>query len=107
MARVLLDESLPRQLAPLLVGHAAQTVPQAGWAGLSNGELLRRAETRFDVLVTGDRNIQYQQNLASLKVGLVLVAAPNNRVETICALARRIPDAINTVRPGQVQVVAA
>ena len=107
MARVLLDESLPRQLAPLLVGHEAQTVPQAGWAGLSNGELIRRAEARFDVHVTGDRNIQYQQNLASLKIGLVIVVAPNNRVETICAIARRIADVINTVQPGQVQVVAA
>src|SRR5512145_776274 len=105
MARVLLDESLPRQLAPLLVGHEAQTVPEAGWAGLSNGELLRRAATRFDVLVTGDRSIQYQQNLANLKIGLIIVVTPNNRVETICSLAPQIVKAIDAARPGTARVV--
>src|SRR5262245_1123059 len=107
MARVLLDESLPRQLAPLLVGHQVQTVPHAGWAGLTNGELLRRAATRFDVFVTGDRGIQHQQNLANLKLGIVIVAAPNNRVDTICSLAPRIADAVATVKPGQALTVAA
>jgi hypothetical protein len=87
MARVLLDESLPRQLAPLLVGHDVQTVRQAGWAGLSNGELLRQAATRFDVLATGDKSMQYQQNLPAIKIGLVIVVSRDNRVEAgRCAL---------------------
>ena len=60
--RVLLDESVPRQLAPLLSSHSVSTVPREGWAGLDNGELLDRAVQRFDVLVTGDQSLQYQQN---------------------------------------------
>ena len=72
-----------------------------------NGELLRRAAARFDVFATGDRGVQYQQNLSTLKVGVVIVAARNNRVETICSMAPQITAAIRSVRPGQVQVVAA
>jgi predicted nuclease of predicted toxin-antitoxin system len=53
--RILLDESLPRRLALEISGHEVQTVQKQGWAGLKNGELLRRASGSFDVLVTGDR----------------------------------------------------
>ncbi len=63
--RILLDESLPRKLALEFSGHEVQTVQKHGWSGLKNGELLRRASAEFDVLVTGDQNIEYQQNLAN------------------------------------------
>jgi len=63
--RVLLDEHLPRALAPALTGHEARTVPQMGWAGVDNGELLRRAMSAgYDALVTMDRGFEYQQNVA-------------------------------------------
>ena len=55
MARVLLDESIPRQVGPALEGHEVETVPGLGWAGIANGELLRRAAEQFDVLVIGTR----------------------------------------------------
>ncbi len=56
--RVLLDEQLPRQLAPYLVGHDARTVQQQGWAGLKNGELLKQAEAaRFEIFLTSDRTL--------------------------------------------------
>jgi hypothetical protein len=77
------------------------------WSGITNGELLRRAAARFDVFVTGDQSIQYQQNLSTLGFGLVIVAGRNNRVETICSMAPQITAAISAVRRGQVQVVAA
>lgn len=60
--RILLDESLPRDLSALLVGHEAVTVRAAGWSGVKNGRLLAFAATRFDVFLTADRNIEYQQN---------------------------------------------
>jgi hypothetical protein len=64
--RVLLDEQLPRQLAPLLIGHDVRTVQQQSWAGLKNGQLLDAAEAAgFRVVVTGDRNLQFQQNLTT------------------------------------------
>jgi hypothetical protein len=105
--RVLLDESVPRQLAQRLEGHQVVTVPRAGWAGLRNGELLRRAAGRFDALVTGDQGLEYQQNLDSLPLAIIVVAAPNNRVETFLALADRILDALASARAGTVTRVSA
>ena len=61
--RVLLDECLPRRLGRVLTGCDVRTVPEAGWAGKQNGELLQLASASFDVFVTMDRNLQYQQNL--------------------------------------------
>lgn len=63
--RVLLDEQLPRHLARDIVGHDVSTVQQCGWAGFKNGDLLRvAADAGFEVFVTADRNLQFQQNLA-------------------------------------------
>ncbi len=59
--RVLLDESIPRRFGFLLTGHYVRTVQHCGWSGLKNGELLRVAQADFDVLVTADQNMQYQQ----------------------------------------------
>ena len=73
--RILLDESLPRDLGRDVPGHEVTTVQQAGWAGVQNGELLRRAAGRFDVLVTGDQNIEYQQNPASLPIAVIILVA--------------------------------
>ena len=62
--RILLDEQLPRQLAPYLLGHDVRTVQQESWAGLKNGVLLTRAEDAgFSVFVTGDQNLEFQQNI--------------------------------------------
>lgn len=57
--RILLDECLPRQLKSDLIGHDVATVPEMGWRGLKNGELIRRAENSFDVFVTIDQGLQY------------------------------------------------
>ena len=63
--RILLDEQLPRQLAPYLIGHDARTVHQESWAGLKNGVLLTSAEAAgFDVFLTGDQNLECQQNIS-------------------------------------------
>ncbi len=78
--RVLLDEQLPRQLAPELIGHHVSTVQQQGWAGLKNGELLRRAgEKAFEVFVTADQNLEFQQNLSRSGVGVIVLVAPFQR----------------------------
>lgn len=68
--RVLLDEQLPRQLGPYLIGHDVRTVQQESWAGLKNGELLDRAEAaRFKALLTGDQSLEFQQNIAKRRLG--------------------------------------
>jgi len=63
--RILLDEQLPRQLVPYLIGHDVRTVQQESWAGLKNGALLMSAEDAgFAVFLTGDQNLQFQQNIS-------------------------------------------
>ena len=81
--RILLDESVPRHLARFLKGHEVQTVPRRGWAGVRNGELLRRAATEFDVFVTVDQNLQHQQNLSRFPVAVAVLAVHDNRIETL------------------------
>ena len=103
--RVLLDENLPLDLAVELAGHQVDTVIGLGWAGVTNGELLRRAQGRYDALVTMDRNIQYQQNLAAFSSGIVLVRAASNRMFHLRPLVPLILEALKTVAPGQLRQV--
>jgi len=76
--RILLDENLPHKLRGYLPHHETATVAYLGWGGLRNGELLRAAaDAAFDVFVTGDRRLEYQQNLAGLRLAIVSLSAPN------------------------------
>ena len=74
--RVLLDENIPADLEAQFAGHQVDTVVGLGWAGVSNGELLRRAQGRYDALVTMDSKIEYQQNVSALAFGVVVVVLP-------------------------------
>ena len=106
--RVLLDEQLPRQLAPELIGHEVSTVQRQGWAGLKNGELLRRtAERGFQVFVTADQNLEYQQNLARMPAGIIVLIAPSNALEDLLPLVPSIVAAIPKCGPGQLVRIAA
>ena len=100
--RVLLDEQLPRHLAREIRGHDVSTVQQRGWAGLKNGELLRvAADAGFEVLVTADRNLQFQQNLSQSRLGIILLVASSNALED---LLPRVPSLLATIpksRPTQ------
>ena len=80
-----LDEQLPRQLARYLVEHDVRTVQQENWAGLKNGVLLSKAEAAgFSVLLTGDQNLEYQQNLAKRNIGVVVLCAAKMLSKTYC-----------------------
>lgn len=101
--RVLVDESLPRPLVRELSGHDCTTVQQRGWSGLKNGNLLRQAaEAGFAVFLTADQGIEFQQNLADLGVGVVVVRATSNRMEHLKPLVPAIFDAFGLVRVGEV-----
>jgi hypothetical protein len=103
---VLLDEQLPRQLARGLTGHEARTVQQEGWAGLKNGELLRRAAERgFEALITADQNLQFQQNLSRSSLRVVVLVAPINALEDLLPLVPSILWVLPNLQPGQVQRV--
>ncbi len=105
--RVLLDESLPHDLAAELPGHDVRTVSGQGWAGLENGELLRRARGEFDVFVTMDQNLPHQQNLRAIGTPVVLVYAKSNRFVDLRPLIPAILTAIAAVQPGEVRRVGA
>ena len=95
--RVLLDESLPRPFAALLSGHEIQTVAAVGWNGKENGELLRLAADRFDVLLTADRNLEHQQNLTTLRLSVVVLVAPTNRLESLAPLVPELLELLNAL----------
>jgi predicted nuclease of predicted toxin-antitoxin system len=99
---ILLDECLPRRLKRDLVGHTVATVPEMGWAGTKNGALLRLAETQFAIFVTADQNLQYQQNLQSQILGIIVVVAPNTRYETLQPLMATVLTVVGTIQPGMV-----
>jgi predicted nuclease of predicted toxin-antitoxin system len=81
--RIPLDESLPRRLRQIFAGHEVVTAVEAGWSGVKNGELLQLAATHFDVFVTADQNLQYQQNLSALPIAVAVLVARDNRLESL------------------------
>ncbi len=105
--RVLLDENLPVELALELGGHEVHTVTQLGWAGATNGELLARAHGQFDVLLTVDSNLEFQQNLAVLPFRVVIIRAPSNRLVHLRPVVPAILGALSDIQPGEVRRVGA
>jgi hypothetical protein len=100
--RVLLDECVPRALRRELPGHEVKTVAEAGWVGLKNGELLQLAARHFDVLLTVDRNLEYQQNFADLVLAVVVIDAPSNDVSMLRPLMPAVLAAVADAKPGTV-----
>jgi Domain of unknown function (DUF5615) len=103
--RVLLDEQLPLDLAALLQGHSVDTVAGRGWSGITNGELLRRMQGQYDVLLTMDRGIEFQQNLADVSLGVLLIRSVSNRLADLQPLVPAILDALSTLQPGELRRV--
>ena len=103
--RILLDESLPRDLSALLVGHEAVTVRAAGWSGVKNGKLLAFAATRFDVFLTADRNIEYQQNLTALPIAVVILVVRRTRIQAIAPLVPELLKLLKLLPPRSLRKV--
>jgi len=103
--KILLDECLPRDLRVHLVGHDCRTVPQAGLAGKTNGQLLALAErSGWQVVITMDRGMPYQQNLAGRTISLVIIRAKSNRLPDLLPHVPAILNlnAVPSLKPGQV-----
>jgi hypothetical protein len=105
--RLLLDECVPKRLKLELQGHQVQTVPEAGWAGIQNGALLRKADGLFEVFLTVDQGIQYQQNLSGLGIGIVIMSAASNDIDDLRPLLPMVVAALERIRPGQIIRVGA
>jgi hypothetical protein len=98
--KLLLDENLPHQMRLELSGHDVFTVAFMGWSGVENGELLHRAATAgFDAVVTNDRGLEYEQNLAALPVAVVVVLTSANTIEALRLTFPALLAALSSLRP--------
>ena len=97
--RILLDECVPWPMHKLLVGHECTTAQKRGWGGIKNGDLLRLAEGEFDLFITSDQNIRYQQNLAGRRIPVLELST--NDLRRILAAAVEIQAAVAAIRPGK------
>ncbi|HZS91821.1 MAG TPA: hypothetical protein VFE42_30600 [Chloroflexota bacterium] len=105
--RVLLDEIVSRKLAQALTGHEVSTVPRQGWAGFTNGRLLDAIDALFDVFLTMDKGMRYQQRLADRSFGVIEVRAPSNDIDDVLPLVPRILKALSAIQPGEIITIAA
>ncbi len=101
---VLLDHGTPRGIARALQGHTIKEARAQGWDTLSNGDLLKAAEEAgFEVLLTTDTNLPYQQNLEGRKLAVVILS--KNRWSLVRPMMQQIADAVNAARPGTCTIV--
>ena len=103
--RLLLDQNVPRQLAPFLTGHEVSRAAQMGWSEISNGELLAAADAAgFEVLITADQNIRYQQNMTTRVIALVVLST--NNLTVLQEHIGLVTVALDQAKPGSYQEVA-
>ena len=97
--RILLDEFVPWPMHKLLSGHSCATVQGSGWGGIKNGDLLQRAESEFDLFITSDQNIRYQQNLVGRRIAILELST--NDINRIQAASTLIDEALRSIRPAE------
>ena len=105
--RLLLDECLDRRPSRHIPGHEVKTAPEMGWAGLDNGEILAKAEKEFDVFITVDRNLTFQQNLPKFDIAVFVLRARTNRLKDLISLAPKIIEALTTPQKGKAVFIDA
>ena len=102
--KILIDECLPDELKDSVtaMGHECETVRRAGYGSKKNGELLMLAEGQWDVLLTSDRNIKYQQNMTGRSVSILILRAKSNRMKDLLPLMPACAEALISIQPGRV-----
>ena len=101
--RILIDECLNWRLGRALTGHYAVSAQKMGWSGVQNGKLLALAvENRFDVFLTGDRNLTSQQNLARLPIAIVVLKAGGIQLQHTLPLMSKVLALLPSLKPGRV-----
>ncbi len=103
--RILLDECVPRRLKRAFGEHDVWTVSEMGWAGTKDGALLRIAADHFDVLLTTDRNLIFQQNLTTVRLGILVLHASSNDIAVLQLLMPAVHQALQQMRAGEVRHV--
>jgi len=95
--RILLDECVPWPMHRFLAGHDCTTAQQRGWGGIKNGLLFQQAEGEYDLFITADQNVRYQQNLAGRKIAIIELST--NDWRRIQSAAELIRQAVETIQP--------
>jgi hypothetical protein len=104
--RILLDECMPRRLKRELPGHDVRTVPEAGWAGRTNGDLLRLAAEHFDVFLTVDRGLPHQQPVERFDIAIVVLVARGNGLVALRPPMPAVRARLGSLRPGGVAYIS-
>jgi hypothetical protein len=105
--RILIDECLDWRLGRSLVGHDCVSVQKMGWGGIKNGKLLALAQEQFDVFLTADRNLSFQQNTTKFRIAVVVLAASRTQLDKTLPLMPQVLAVLPTLVPGQVVIVGA
>lgn len=100
--KVLVDECVDWRLSRDIVGHEVKTARQMGWSTIKNGELLALAAKEFDVFVTVDRNLSFQQNLPAFTIAVIVLRAASNRLADLQPLVPELLASIPRAKPGAV-----
>ena len=103
--RILFDQGVPAPLRHVLSGHEVSTAYEMQWAELSNGLLLNEANAAFDILITTDQGLRFQQNLASFSLGVVVIRTPRLRLQTLLTVIEELRAAIQDVKPGELVII--
>ena len=103
--KILLDECVDQRFRKDLIGHDVVTVQEAGWAGKKNGALLALAANRYDVFLTVDRNLYFQQNHSTITIAVLVLAARTNRLADLRPLAKDVLSELLVLKPGQVSII--
>lgn len=104
--KLLLDECMPIDLKHSFSSHEAHSVQWAGLKGKSNGELLRLAEAAgYDILLTVDQGIPYQQSFAGRRIAVITVQSMTNQIEDLLPMVDSILRALEIIRPGQILAI--
>jgi len=103
--KIFVDECIDWRLAREIVGHEVKTAHEMGRTSLKNGELLTRASKQFDVFLTVDRNLSFQQNLPTFDIAVVVLRSSSNRLVDLQRLVADLPASLATVKLGAVTYV--
>ena len=100
--RILLDECIDRRLARDILGHEVRTVAEMGWAAMKNSELLGVAGDNFDIFLTVDQNLSFQQNLQKFNISVVVLSGPTNRLKDLRPLILKLLKILPSAKRGEV-----
>jgi predicted nuclease of predicted toxin-antitoxin system len=105
--RILFDNGVPKKLRRSLPGHHIETTVERGWEALVNGELLRLAQDEFEILLSTDSNMKYQQRLPDYTIALIVLRAFDTKLESYLPLVPEIENVLTTIQAGEVVYIYA